>query len=90
MTPPPGGWPGVGVGMPGPTQPWADPVATEKMKKELEVLKVQLVQRDEQTRTLQAQLESLKISTGDVESTIVASETRHLSSSSSSSGELSE
>ncbi len=87
MTPPPGGWP---AGIPSPAHKWADPVAAEKTQKEIELLKSQLIQKEEHNRTLQAQLESLKTSSSsiDVEATIVASESKNITSPSS--GELSE
>jgi len=88
MTPPPGAWPATVGGVPGPSHTWTDPVAMEKMKKDMELLKNQLMQKDEQNRTLQAQLESLKTSSGDVEATIVASDTKHLATASS--GDLAE
>ena len=86
MTPPP--WPAPVGGVPGPAHTWADPVSMDKMRKDVDLLRSQLAQKEEHNRTLQAQLESLKTSSGDVEATIVASDTKHLATSSS--GDLSE
>ena len=88
MTPPPGMWSNAsivgGTYLPPAGQSWPDPVALDKLKQEIDQLKLNFASSTDENRLLKAEVATLKSSTGDVEATLIASEIKPAASSSAS------
>ena len=93
VTPPPGGWPnpnGGGSYLPPTGQAWADPVTLDKLKREVEQLKGHNASMSEENKSLKAEISTLKLSSGDMEATLMGAQSKQALSSSPSSSNQTE
>lgn len=79
MTPPPGGWPNANIGgsyLPPAGHSWADPLALDQLKLEMDQIKIHLASSTDENSSLKAELARLKSCTGDVEATLISHEAK--------------